>query len=117
MNTLLLIALNLFFVPFLQEAEAQGRRLLRFPGPLRILRLAHVRRLHWLKPFCALAVLLLAAVLASARNRPVDGLTLIVHLTIIQTILWTVVALSVRKHAGVRARGVMQFGPERFSRG
>lgn len=96
---LLLIALNFLSVPFLQEAEAQGHQLRRFPGLLRILRLAHVRGSRWLRPFCAFAFLLLAVVVARAQGGPGDGLVLALDFAIIQWVLWTVVFLSVRKHA------------------
>ncbi|VTU40543.1 hypothetical protein H4CHR_05264 [Variovorax sp. PBS-H4] len=105
MNTLLLlIAINFLIVPFLQEAEAQGRRLQRFPGLPWILRLAHVRRSHWFRPFCMLAFFFLAVVAAvQAQSGHVDVPTLLVHFIIMQVVLWSVVALSVRRHAKVRS--------------
>ncbi|NDZ12841.1 hypothetical protein C7T35_30140 [Variovorax sp. WS11] len=100
MDTLLLvIAINFLVVPFLQEAEAQGRQLQRFPGFVRILRLAHVRRSHWLRPFCIAALLFLAFAVLRAQSGQVEGLTVVVHFTIMQFVLWTVVSLSVRKPA------------------
>jgi len=65
---LLLIAINFLVVPFLQEAEAQGRELRRFPGFLRLLRLSHMRRSHWLRPFCIFAALFLLLALARAQS-------------------------------------------------
>jgi hypothetical protein len=96
---LLLIAINFLIVPFLQEAEAQGRRLRRFPGVPWILRLAHVRRSHWFRPFCILAFFFLAVATMRAPAGRVDVPTLLVHFVIMQVVLWAVVVLSVRKHA------------------
>ena len=100
---LLLIAINFLIVPFLQEAEAQGRRLLRFPGLPWILRLAHVRRAHWFRPFCLLAFFFLALAAMQAQAGRVDVPTLLTHFVIMQVVLWAVVVLSVRKHAKVRS--------------
>ncbi len=100
---LLLIAINLLIVPFLQEAEAQGRQLRRLPGLAWILRLAHVRRAHWFRPFCILAFLFLAGAAMRAQVVPVDVPTLMVHFMIMQVVLWAVVVLNVRKHAKVRS--------------
>jgi hypothetical protein len=96
---LLLIAINFLTVPFLQEAEAQGRRLQRFPGVPWILRLAHVRRAHWFRPFCILAFFFLAVAAMQTPAGRVDVSTLLVHFVIMQVVLWAVVVLSVRKHA------------------
>jgi hypothetical protein len=100
---LLLIAINFLIVPFLQEAEAQGRRLLRFPGLQWILRLAHVRRSHWFRPFCILAFFFLAGAGMQAQSGRVDVATLLGHFVIMQVVLWAVVVLSVRKHAKSRS--------------
>jgi hypothetical protein len=100
MDTLLLvIAINFLVVPFLQEAEAQGRQLQRFPSFLRIMRLAHVRRSHWLRPFCIAALLFLCFAVLRAQSGQADGLTVAVHFAIMQLVMWTVVFLSVRKQA------------------
>lgn len=99
---LLLIAINFIFVPFLQEAEAQGRQLRRFPGLLWVLRLSHVRRANWFMPFCIFAFLFLAGAAARMQQGAVDVLALAVHFAIMQAVLWTVVILSVRKHASIR---------------
>jgi hypothetical protein len=100
---LLLIAINFLTVPFLQEAEALGRRLLRFPSLPWILRLAHVRRSHWFRPFCILAFFLLAVAGMQAQAGRVDVAALLVHFVIMQVVLWAVVVLSVRKHANARS--------------
>lgn len=100
---LLLIAINFLVVPFLQEAEAQGHELRRFPGFLRLLRLSHMRRSHWLRPFCTFAALFLLLAVARAQSAQVDGLTVAIHFAIMQAVLWTVVFLSTRKHAGTRS--------------
>lgn len=100
---LLLIAINFLIVPFLQEAEAQGRRLLRFPSLQWILRLAHVRRSHWFRPFGILAFFFLAVAGMQAQAGRVDVTTLLVHFVIMQVVLWAVVVLSVRKHAKGRS--------------
>ncbi|VTU36881.1 hypothetical protein H6CHR_04818 [Variovorax sp. PBL-H6] len=107
---LLLIAINFLVVPFLQEAEAQGRRLLRFPGLPWILRLAHVRRSHWFRPFCMLAFFFLSIAAMQARAGRVDAPTLLVHFVIMQVVLWAVVVLSVRKHAKVRSAAESALG-------
>jgi hypothetical protein len=100
MDTILLvIAINFLVVPFLQEAEALGRNLQRFPTFPHILRLAHVRKSHWLRPFCIGALLLLAFAVLRAQSGQVEGLTVVAHFTLMQLVLWTVVALSVRKQA------------------
>jgi hypothetical protein len=100
---LLLIAINFLIVPFLQEAEAQGRRLMRFPGLAWILRLAHVRRAHWFRPYCLLAFFFLAVAAMQAQAGRVDVPTLLIHFVIMQVVLWAMVVLSVRKHAKVRS--------------
>ncbi|MGK6305705.1 hypothetical protein [Variovorax sp. DT-64] len=102
---LLLIAINFLVVPFLQEAEAQGRRLLGFPRLPWILRLAHVRRSHWFRPFCILALFFLAVAGAQAQAGRVDVATLLVHFVTMQVVLWAVVVLSVRRHAKGRSDG------------
>ncbi|OUL99729.1 hypothetical protein [Variovorax sp. JS1663] len=96
---LLLIAISFLSVPFLQESEAQGARLRRFPDLPQILRLAHVRRCGWLGPFCGLTLFLFILVLARGRAAAVDGLVLALHAAIIQCVLWTVVVLNVRRRA------------------
>jgi hypothetical protein len=94
---LLLIALNFLSVPFLQEAEAQALRLQRFPDPLRILRLAHVRKTGWFRPFCALTAFLFILVAARGKSDGVDGQLLALHTAIIQAVLWSVVYLNARR--------------------
>lgn len=96
---LLLIAINFLIVPFLQEAEAQGRRLRRFPGLPWILRLSHVRRAHGFRPLCILAFFFLAVAAMKTPAGRVDVSTLLVHFLIMQAVLWAVVVVSVRKHA------------------
>ena len=96
---LLLIAINFLCVPFLQEAEAQGLRLRRFPHFLQILRLAQVRRSRWLRPFCGFTLLLFLLTLARMPAAGVEGPLLALHAAIMQGVLWTVVILSVRRKA------------------
>ena len=96
---LLLIAVNFLVVPFLQEAEAQGCQLRHFPGLLRILRLSHVRRSNWLRSFCIFALFLLAIAVFRAQGGHVDSLILAIYFALMQIVLWSVVFLSVRKHA------------------
>ena len=109
---LLLIAINFLMVPFLQEAEAQGRQLRRFPGLPWILRLAQVRRSHWFRPFCILAFLFLAVAAMRAPAGRVDVPTLVVHFMIMQVVLWAVVVLNVRKHAKVRSAAAITAGDQ-----
>ncbi len=96
---LLLIAINFLSVPFLQEAEAQGHRLRRFPHLLHILRLAHVRKSRWLLSFCAFTVFLFVLVVARGQGAGIDGQVLALHAGIIQSVLWTVVWLNLRRQA------------------
>jgi uncharacterized membrane protein len=98
MDTLLLIAFNLVFVPFLQETEALGRKRRQVPGIPSVLRLAHVRRTHWFRPFCVLAMLFSGAVLAaSAKLAHAEGLFTALGVLLIQAILWTTVLWNIRK--------------------
>jgi len=99
MDTLLLIAFNLVFVPFLQEAEALGREGRRqVPGVLSVLRLAHVRRTRWFRPFCVIACLFSGAVLAASAKVPhAEPLFTALGVLLIQAILWTIVLRNIRK--------------------
>jgi uncharacterized membrane protein len=98
MDALLLIAFNLVFVPLLQETEALGRERRRVPGILSVLRLAHVRRTRWFRPFCLLAFVFSGAVLtASAKVPHAKGIFIALGVLLIQVILWTVVLWTVRK--------------------
>jgi len=99
-DILLLIALNLFSVPFLQEAEFLGRSTGRFPKAHRIIGLRRVTAFSWFKPFCALATLFVVAVLLAmmTSHTPVDVALLAFNFFVMQAVLWAAVALNVFKH-------------------
>ncbi|GAA4352739.1 hypothetical protein GCM10023165_42410 [Variovorax defluvii] len=102
---LLLITVNFLSVPFLQEAEAQGLRLRRFPDVMRILRLAHVRKCRWLWPFSGLTLCLVVFALPRLRGDDIERqLTLALHTLIMQSLLWSVVFINVRRQARASRR-------------
>ena len=100
MDILVLIACQLFTVPFLQEAERLGRIQRSFPHLLDIARLGHVRDAAWFRPFCALAAVFVGAVFAiTFQDETPEVLGFIVATALVQMCLWTVVVLNVRRHA------------------
>ncbi|VTU18854.1 hypothetical protein SRS16CHR_02316 [Variovorax sp. SRS16] len=117
MDTLLLIAFNLVFVPFLQEAEALGREHRRVPGVPSVLRLARTRRARWFKPFCVLALLFYGALIAVPARHHFQGMILALDLLLMQVFLWTVVIRKIlqtaRKQAGNAER--FPYGPRPLS--
>lgn len=105
MDIPLLIALNLFSVPFLQEAELLGRSTGQFPAVRGIIRLRHVSALSWFKPFCAIAALFVATVLLASMtsNSAMDVAILTFNFFVMQAVLWASVAFSVHRHVGDQA--------------
>jgi hypothetical protein len=105
MDIPLLIALNLFSVPFLQEAEILGRSTGRFPTVLGIIRLRHVAASSWFKPFCMIAALFVATVLLASMtsDSAMDVAILTFNFFVMQAVLWASVAVNVLRHCGDQA--------------
>ncbi|VWX57433.1 hypothetical protein VARIO8X_120219 [Burkholderiales bacterium 8X] len=99
MDILILIGLNLFSVPFLQQAELRGRVVGHWPACRDIARLRDVRRMFWFKPFCVLLGAYTALLLvATWVVEPEIGGVLPINFLIMQVLLWGAVMLAVRAH-------------------
>lgn len=102
MDIPLLIALNLFAVPFLQEAELLGQGTQRLPTLAAVFRLKRVAASSWFKPFCAGAAIFVFAVfiLAATAGRSIDVATLLFNLVVMQILLWGWVVFNIFKRVG-----------------
>ena len=104
MDILILIGLNLFSVPFLQQAEVRGKVVGHWPAWRDIARLRDVRRMFWFKPFCVLLSVYTAVLLAATWVvEPEIGSVLPINFMIMQGLLWGAVMLSVRAHRASQA--------------